>query len=107
VVVGQDKKYLGALIVPDTKALELYVKNNAIPYMARFDICELPEVSELINSEINELVSTKNGFKSYEHINRFAILKTSFKVGEELSAKQEVMRHKIQQLYKKEIDSLF
>jgi len=107
VVVGQDKKYLGALIVPDTKAIELYVKNNSIPYMARFDICDLPEVSELINSQINELVSTKNGFKSFEHINKFVILKTPFKVGEELSAKQEVMRHKIQQLYKKEIDTLF
>ncbi len=107
VVVGQDKKYLGALIVPDTKALEVYIKENAVPYMARFDICELPEVNELLNSQINELISSKNGFKSFEHINKFAILKTSFKIGQELSAKQEVMRHKIQQLYKKEIDSLF
>jgi long-chain acyl-CoA synthetase len=107
VVVGQDKKYLGALIVPDTKALEVYIKQNAIPYMARFDICELPEVNELLNSQINELISSKNGFKSFEHINKFAILKTSFKIGQELSAKQEVMRHKIQQIYKKEIDSLF
>jgi len=107
VVVGQDKKYLGALIVPDTKALEVYIKQNAIPYMARFDICELPEVNELLNSEINELISSKNGFKSFEHINKFTILKTSFKIGQELSAKQEVMRHKVQQLYKKEIDSLF
>ncbi|PKL28663.1 MAG: long-chain fatty acid--CoA ligase [Spirochaetae bacterium HGW-Spirochaetae-2] len=107
VVVGQDQKYLAALIVPDTKQLEIYVKEHNIPYMARFDITELPEVQDLLNSEINEMVSAKNGFKSYERINRFSILKSSFKVGQELSAKQEVMRHKINQLYAKEIASLF
>lgn len=107
VVVGQDQKYLAALIIPDTKQLEIYVKEHNIPYMARFDITELPEVQDLLNSEINEMVSTKNGFKSFERINRFSILKSSFKVGQELSAKQEVMRHKINQLYAKEIASLF
>lgn len=107
VVVGQDKKYLAALIVPDTKQLELYVKENSIPYMARYDITDLPEVHELLNTEINEMVSAKNGFKSYERINRFAILRNSFKVGEELSAKQEVMRHKIAEIYAKEIATLF
>ena len=107
VVVGQDQKYLAALIVPDTKQLELYVKENNIPYMARFDITELPEVRELLNSEINELISAKNGFKSFERINRFTILNTSFKVGTELSAKQEVMRHKINEIYAKEIKALF
>jgi long-chain acyl-CoA synthetase len=107
VIVGQDQKYLAALIVPDTKQLELYVKENNIPYMARFDITELPEVRELLNSEINELVSSKNGFKSFERINRFTILNNSFKLGTELSAKQEVMRHKINEIYAKEIKALF
>ncbi len=107
VVVGQDKKYLGALLVPDTKQIELYLKENNIPYMARFDISQLPEVEALLSSEINNLVSAKNGFKSFERINRFAILKTSFKVGEELSAKQEVMRHKISKIYQKDIAALF
>jgi len=107
VVVGQDRKHLGALIVLDTKRLELYIKQNAIPYMARFDICSLPEVRDLLNYEINNLISAKNGFKSFERISRFAILNTSFKIGQELSAKQEVMRHKIVQLYAKEIAALF
>lgn len=107
VIVGQDQKYLAALIVCDTKRLEMYVKENNIPYMARYDVTELPEVQELINTEINEMVSAKNGFKSYERINRFTILRNPFKVGEELSAKQEVMRHKIAQIYAKEIASLF
>ena len=38
---------------------------------------------------------------------RFAILEKPFVVGETLSAKQEIMRHKISQLYEKEITELF
>ncbi|MFA7671611.1 MAG: long-chain fatty acid--CoA ligase [Sphaerochaetaceae bacterium] len=107
VVVGQDQKYLAALVVIDVKALELYAKESRIPYMARFDVPSLPEVNELIGSEISELISTKNGFKSFEKINRFVVLTESFKVGKELSAKQEIMRHKIDKIYEKEIESLF
>ncbi len=106
-VVGQDKKYLGALIVVDSKKIELYVKKNGIPYMTRSDLLDLLEVKNLIQSEINELVNTKNGFKSYEHIARFTLTSRTFKVGEQLSAKQEIMRHKINEEYKKEIAALF
>ncbi|NCB01857.1 MAG: long-chain fatty acid--CoA ligase [Spirochaetia bacterium] len=106
-VVGQDKKYLGALIVVDTKQIELFVKENNIPYMTRGDLLGLVEVKNLIQSEINELVSTKTGLKGYEHIARFALTSQSFKIGEQLSAKQEVMRHKVTEQYKKEIDALF
>lgn len=106
-VVGQDKKYLGALIVVDIKQIEMYVKENSIPYMTRSDLLNLLEVKNLIQSEINELVSSKTGFKSYEHIARFALTSHTFKVGEQLSAKQEIMRHKINEQYKKEIEELF
>jgi long-chain acyl-CoA synthetase len=107
VVIGQDMKYLGALIVPDKKELEVYMKDNGIPYISRETILEQDEVRELINSEIESLVSSRNGFKSFEHIFRFALLDTAFEAGKELSAKQEVKRHAVAELYRKEIDSLF
>ncbi len=106
-VVGQDQKYLGALIVPDLKKLELYVKENKIPYMTRFDVLKLEEVKDLIQSEIHSLVSSKNGFKNFEHIARFTLIAQAFKVGEQLSAKQEIMRHKISSQFHKEILSLY
>ena len=46
-------------------------------------------------------------FKAFEQINRFALLEKSFKVGEELSAKQELKRHRINEIYKREIEELF
>ena len=107
VVLGQDKKYLAALISPDMNQVEVFCKDNNFPYNSREDLLKIIEVKELFNSEINDLVSTKNGFKSFEHIFRFTILDTTFEVGKELSAKQEVKRHTIQDLYKKQIKELF
>jgi long-chain acyl-CoA synthetase len=95
------------LIVPDFKAVERYLKDNHVPYIARSTMLDIPEVYELLNHEISDYVSTKNGFKSFEHIFRFAILEKPFEIGKELSAKQEVKRHVIAKQFKKQIDQLF
>jgi long-chain acyl-CoA synthetase len=70
VVVGQDQKYLAALIVPDTKQLELYVKDNNIPTwpVSTSRASRGPRIAELRDQR---MVSAKNGFKSFERINRF------------------------------------
>ena len=106
-VVGQDMKYLGALVVPDFKAVERYLKDNHVPYIARSNMLEIPEVYELINHEISELVSMKSGFKSFEHVYRFSLIEKPFEIGEELSAKQEVKRHVISKKYSKKLEEIF
>ncbi len=107
VVVGQDRKYLGALIVLSAKAVERYLKDNHVPYINREHLEDIPEVRSLINQEIQDAVSSKHGFKAFEQINRFVILDASFEVGKELSAKQDVKRHRIQELYRDQIESLY
>ncbi|MSU05738.1 long-chain fatty acid--CoA ligase [Spirochaetales bacterium NM-380-WT-3C1] len=107
VVVGQDQKYLGALIVPAIQAIEYYLKQNKIYYVSRDDIYTLPEVHSLIENEIRERVSSKTGFKSFEQIYKFALLRKSFEINNELSSKQEIKRFKIAQLYEKEIKEMF
>lgn len=107
VVVGQDEKYLGALIVPAEKNVERYLKDNHIPYVSREGLSEMEEVHHLISSEIMNYVSKEKGFKSFEQISRFALLDESFKVGKELSAKQEVKRSEIHKLYKDKIESIY
>ncbi|MBQ5499168.1 MAG: hypothetical protein IIT73_05185, partial [Treponema sp.] len=57
--------------------------------------------------EIGELVSTKNGFKPFEKINKFEIITKPFEVGVELSAKQEVMRYRIAEIYKDLITKMY
>jgi len=106
VVLGQDKKYLSALISPNFDNLEEYAKKNNVMYENRTLLGEVPELKELINQEVADLVSPSNGFTSFERIYQFSILQSSFEVERELSAKMELLRPKIYDLYKKEIDDL-
>ena len=107
VVVGQDQKFLGALVVPNREAVEHYADENHIPYDEYEDLVEDSALLELIESEINRLVSAKNGFRGFERVYRFRVLAEPFKVGDELSAKQEVKRHVVAEKYRKQIDTIF
>ncbi len=107
VVVGQDKKSLGALIVIDSKSVERYLKDCTIPYISRDGIKDMEEVKSLISREVMKCVSKEKGFKAFEVISRIVLLDKDFEVGRELSAKQEIKRLKINELYKAEIESLW
>jgi long-chain acyl-CoA synthetase len=107
VVLGQDQKYLGALIVPNFEQIETYAKDNAITYMDNESLVRLPEIRELIHSEITERVNRKTGFRGFEMIFRSAVLAKPFKPGVELSGKMDYKRHLIFDMYKKEIAEIF
>jgi long-chain acyl-CoA synthetase len=107
VVVGQDQRYLGALILPNEDDLKAYAKENALPYKTYEELVRLEAIKKLIETEINDRICSKEGFKSFERINKFAIITKPFEVGVELSAKQEIMRFRLSEIYKAEINSLF
>lgn len=107
VVVGQDQRYLTALIVPEKDEVESFAKESGLAYKTYADLLRTTEVNHLIENEVGLRVNAKNGFKMYERINKVALLEKPFEVGVELSAKQEIMRYKINDLYAKEIKSLY
>ncbi|MFA5448450.1 MAG: AMP-binding protein [Sphaerochaeta sp.] len=106
VVLGQDKRHLGALIVLNKARIEEYLREKEIPYLSD-KIASMSEVISLIERTIGEIISSKQGFKAFEHIVRFKLLGKSFEVGRELSAKQELKRFEINRLYEEEISELF
>ncbi|NLZ76821.1 MAG: AMP-binding protein [Spirochaetales bacterium] len=106
VVLGQDRKHLGALIVLNKARVAEYLKEKNIPYLEE-TMTHLGEVKDLIGRTIGEMVSTKSGFKPFEQITRFTLLSKSFEVGKELSAKQELKRFEIDRMYEEEIEELF
>ena len=107
VVVGQDERYLGVLIVPSQDELVGYAKENSISYNNYEDLLKNSEIEKLFDTEIQSLVNSKNGFKMFERISKFVLLPKAFEVGVELSAKQEIMRYRLNDIYEKEIKSLF
>jgi long-chain acyl-CoA synthetase len=106
-VVGQDQRFLAALVVPSEEEIVGYAQEQQIPYNSYSELLNTPEIKKLIDTEIQTAISAKNGFRLFEKVSRFALLEKPFVVGETLSAKQEIMRHKISQLYEKEITELF
>lgn len=106
-VVGQDQRFLAALVVPSEEEIVGYAQEQQIPYNSYSELLKTQEIKKLIDTEIQTAISAKNGFRLFEKVSRFAILEKPFVVGETLSAKQEIMRHKISQLYEKEITELF
>ncbi len=107
VVVGQDQKYLAALVCPNLDAITGYADENHVPYMETADLLENEAIQELINGEVSNLVSTRTGFKGFELIYRTALIPDDFETGRELSAKQEIKRHVITERYRKVVDRLF
>ncbi|MCR4790189.1 MAG: long-chain fatty acid--CoA ligase [Treponemataceae bacterium] len=107
VLVGQDQRSLGALIIPVKDEILAYAKANKMQFKSYEDLCHTEAVHKLIEGELAALVNSKTGFKPFERIGNFAILTKEFEVGVELSAKQEISRYKIAKIYEKEIKKIF
>ena len=106
-LVGQDKRYLGALIIPAKEFIQNYAKDKNIAYASYKELLASAEIQTLIRTEIDRLVSAENGFRPCEKVFKFELLSESFQVGQELSAKQEMIRFKIAEKYKTKIEKIF
>jgi long-chain acyl-CoA synthetase len=106
-VVGQDQKYLAALIIPRQEAIMAFAEENNIPIVDYELLLQQPEINQLIAAEVTERISLKTGFKPFERIFKFTLLPKPFEPGKELSGKQELLRHRITALYAREIQRLF
>jgi long-chain acyl-CoA synthetase len=106
-VVGQDQKYLAALIVPVQEALMGFARENNIPIVDYDSLLQQPEINELLANEVSRLASAQAGFKVYERIFKIKLIPKPFEAGDELTAKMELQRSRIAAKYGKEIGSLF
>ena len=104
---GIDQKYLVALILPNKEAIEAFAAENELSAPTYEQLVEQQAVRKLLESEVAGAVSAKNGFKSYERINKIDVITKPFEIGVELSAKQEMMRYRVAELYKGKLAQLY
>ncbi|MFO1525483.1 MAG: AMP-binding protein [Turneriella sp.] len=108
VVVGQDKKTLGALIVPAKEAVMKYAEANKIPLPP--EVRDWPvnaEIQKLFKAEIKDRVSEKAGFKNFEKVTTFSVIPDEFKVGDELTQTLKVRRNVVFEKYAKQIEDMY
>lgn len=106
-VVGQDQRYLGALVIPAKEELEEHAKQNDISFERFEDLVAGEAARAAIMAEINQLVSPKRGFKLFERIHKIHLFAKSFEVGVEMTHTLKLRRNVITEIYRSEIDSLF
>jgi long-chain acyl-CoA synthetase len=107
VLVGQDRKGLAALIVPDWDKLKDFVSERFGHSDEKAEaIHEDQALRDRVKNEINRLLQAKNGFKPYEKLQKIDFLKHEFTVGEELTNTFKKRRHVIERKYRELIDKL-
>ena len=107
IIVGQDKKFLAALIVPNFDELKKLAEEKNISWVDISELCENPQIQGAYHEIIQSLVNVRTGFKPFELVFRFSILPNTFEIGDELTNTLKMRRNYIFDKYSKEIKKLF
>jgi long-chain acyl-CoA synthetase len=105
VLIGAERKFPAALIVPVWEQLESYCKLKGIEVKSRSELCRHPRIVDLIQRQIDGL--TPNLAK-YEKIKKVALLENEFTIeGGELTPTLKVKRRVIDDKYKDVIERIY
>ncbi len=105
ILVGQDKKGLGMLVVPDFDELKEYVSKNFNKVATNMEsVLEDKNIVNKIKNDMNKLLNNKADFKPFEKLQNIHFLKEDFEIGTELTNTLKKKRHVIEQKYKEIIN---
>ncbi len=108
VVVGQDKKTLGALIVPNYERCKEEFKKMGFEAPADYNQWDQhKEIRKFFSEIVKHQISGSHGFKSFEKVTGFHIMRKEFEKGKEMTETMKIKRNVVFDLYQKEIDSLY
>jgi len=94
-VVGQDQKHLGALLVPSMEGF----RSAGLLANTLEELIAKPEATKALAGEVRRLISAAEGFKGFERIADFRLLSTPFETGRELTPTFKLKRHVITETY--------
>ncbi len=104
-VIGDQHKFVGALIVPDYEVLTEYAKNKNIIYTDKEDLIKDPQILRLIESRLEE---QQKDLASYEKIKKFILLPNPFTMeGRELTDTLKLRRPVILDKYADLIEEMY
>jgi len=104
-IIGDNRKFLTALIVPAFPELEGWAKENKIRFDSPKDLIENQSVKKLIGDEI---ASYTKDYARVEQIKNFTLLENEWtQESDELTPTQKLKRRVINQKYAKQIDCMY
>jgi len=104
-IIGDERKYVSALIVPAFDALEDYAKSRNITYNSREDLIGHPEIVQFYQERIEQNQRELAGF---EKVKKFRLLAKAFTQEDgEMTPTMKLKRKVINEKYREVIDGMY
>jgi long-chain acyl-CoA synthetase len=105
VLVGNERKFPAALIVPNFEMLESYAKHKGFDIETPAEFCTDKKIIDLIERQVAGLT---NGLAKYEKVKKIALLEKELSVaGGELTPTLKVKRRIVDEKYRAVIDKIY
>jgi long-chain acyl-CoA synthetase len=105
VVIGDRKRFVAALIVPNFERLEEYARNSGIVFKDRGALVRNEQVVNFIKAEVDRATPV---LAPYERIKKIALLEREFEIEkDEITPSLKVKRNIIENRYRDVIDALY
>jgi long-chain acyl-CoA synthetase len=105
VVVGGNRKFISALVVPNFEKLEAYARAGNIPFGSRAELAAKDEVRSFLLAEVGR---TTPNLAPYERVKKIVVLDRDFEIeAGEMTPTLKVRRSIVEQKYKALIDTLY
>jgi long-chain acyl-CoA synthetase len=105
VIVGDKRKYVSALIVPDFERLRAWAKAQGVATSDKQQLIADRRVLDLIKADVNQLTRE---LADYEKVKRIGLLANEFSIdGGELTPTLKVKRRVVEEKYHELIESLY
>ena len=103
-VIGDQRKFVSALIVPVYPVLEKYAGEKGISFESREELVKNKDIIRFIEARVEE---HQKNLASYEKIKRFTLLPEPFMMGCELTDTLKLRRPVVLQKYATEIEAMY
>ena len=104
-VIGDQRKYVTALVVPNLSQLRRWAENNDITDLAADSLARNPKAIDFIQKQINKL---QEGVAEYEKIKKITLLPHHFSImNGEVTNTMKVRRPVVAKRYKDEIEAMY
>ena len=103
-VIGDQRKFVSALIVPVYPLLEKYAGEKGISFESREELVKNKDIIRFIEARVEE---NQKNLASYEKIKRFTLLPEPFMMGCELTDTLKLRRPVVLQKYATEIEAMY
>jgi long-chain acyl-CoA synthetase len=108
VLVGQDQKSLGAIIVPNSEALQQWATSQNLPLELPTDLTENAQTLDLFREELNREVKNRPGYRADDRIAVIKLIAEPFSIENGLLTQTlKIRRPVVMERYHGMIDEMF